>query len=156
MNMAVFAPYTQHKFHHNNFCPDHRMIFATANSKSQKWHLTFCSCGIIENMRSLRSRSRFKIHNDFYIDTVVQPQSTILNTNTIDSEEVYARFLSYFVKVLMKSTLYDLYCIFIYSLVGPSLSFQYSPQRIIRIVTSGPPNYIWSLLSRKSTTRSVL
>ena len=56
----------------------------------------------------------------------------------------------------MKSTLYDLYCIFIYSLVGPSLSFQYSSQRKIRIVTSGPPNYIWSLLSRKSTTRSVL
>ena len=134
------------------------MIFATVNSKSQKLHLTFCSYGITENMRSLksRSRSRFKIHNDFYIDTVVQSQSTILNTNTIDSEEVYTRFLSYFVKVLMKSTMYDVYCIFIYNLVGPSIFFQYSPQRIIRIVTSGPPNYIWSLLSRKSITRSVL
>ena len=116
------------------------MIFATVNSKSQKLHLTLCSYGITENMWSLRSRSRFKIHNDFYIDTVVQSQSTILNTNTIDSEEVYARFLLYFVKVIMKSTLYDLYCIFIYSLVGPSLSFQYSSQRKIRIVTSGPPD----------------
>ena len=85
------------------------MNLATVNPKSQKLHLTFCSYGITENMRSLksrsRSRSRFKIHNDFYIETVVQSQSTILNTNTIDSEEVYTRFLSYFVKVIMKSTI---------------------------------------------------
>lgn len=83
------------------------MNLATVNPKSQKLHLTFCSYGITENMRSLRSRSRsrFKIHNDFYIDNVVQSQSTILNTNTIDSEEVYTRFLSYFVKVIMKSTI---------------------------------------------------
>jgi hypothetical protein len=51
------------------------------------------------------SRSRFKIHNDFYIDTVVQSQSTILNTNTIDSEKVYTRFFSYFAKVIMKNTI---------------------------------------------------
>ena len=133
------------------------MIFATANSKSQKWHLTFCSYGIIENMRSLRSDSDPDSRSIMtFISIPSSKPTTILNTNTIDSEEVYARFLSYFVKVLMKSTLYDLYCIFIYNLVGPSISFQYSPQRIIRIVTSGPPNYILSLLSRKSTTRSVL
>ena len=92
-------------------------------------------------MRSLRSRSRsrsrFKIHNDLYIDTVVQSQSTILNTNTIDSEEVYTRFLSNFVKV--RNEKHTVRCLlhFIYNLVGPSLVFNYSPQRIIRIVPLG-------------------
>ena len=119
------------------------MIFATVNSKSQKWHLTFCSCGIIENMWyfRFRFRFRFKIHNDFYIDTVVQSQSTILNTNTIDSEEVYAGLLSYFVNVLMKT-----HCIMfiIVSLIHPYFPIFFT--RNNKNFTSGPPNYIWRLL----------
>ena len=116
------------------------MIFATVNSKSQKLHLTFCSYGITENMRSLRSRSRFKIHNDLYIDTVVQ--SPINN-----SKYQYYRFgrsLHQISFVLRQSTneKHTVRCLlhFIYNLVGPSLVFHYSPQRIIRIVTSGPPD----------------
>ena len=76
------------------------MIDATVNSKSQKLHLTFCSCTKLKICGISDPDS--DLHH-FYIDTVVQLQSMILNTDTIDSEEVYAGLHSYFVNVLMKA-----------------------------------------------------